>query len=170
MNRRESILKSLAGITAAAALTSKASAAEPTTDNPELEAIRAVIKAHDDALSQHDLNGVLATMTPNAVVMGCGPGELWSGSAEIKDAYLKFFEGFDKGEQEYHYNYRFGGLSSDMGWLTTSGEIKGKKNGKPVAFPINISLTAVKSGGAWLIASIHYSTLTGEGGSQAGAQ
>lgn len=169
MNRKESILKGLAGLTAIAALTPKAAAAMPKADPSGLEEIRAVLKAHDDALTMHDLNGVLATMAPKAVIMGCGPGEIWSGTEEIKVAYRNFFQTFDKGHQEYRYHFRFGGLSPEMGWLTTSGEISGKKNGKPVAFPINVSLTTVKSRGAWRIASLHYSTLTGEGGSSAGA-
>jgi uncharacterized protein (TIGR02246 family) len=167
MNRRESIITGLAGMTAVAALTPKASAAEPKDDNPELKAIRAVFKAHDDAMTNHNLEGVLATMAPNAVIMGSGPGELWSGKDEIKEAYGKFFEGFDKGEQDFHYNFKFGGLSSDMGWLVVSGEVNGKKDGKAIDFPINISLIMAKTGGKWLVASMHFSTLTGNGGAKA---
>ena len=161
MNRRESIITGIAGITAVVALAPKASAAETEADNPELEAIRAVFKAHDDAMTTHNLEGVLATLSPKAVIMGSGPGELWSGTDEIKVAYGKFFEGFDKGEQDFHYNFKFGGLSSDMGWLVASGEINGKKDGKEIAFPINISVTMAKEGGKWRIASMHFSTLTG---------
>ncbi len=161
MNRRETIITGIAGITAVAAFTPKASGAEPEKDNPELEAIRAVFKAHDAAMTKQDLEGVLATLSPKAVIMGSGPGELWAGTEEIKMAYGKFFEGYDKGEQEFHYNFKFGGLSSDMGWLAASGEVNGKKDGKPVAFPLNISLVMAKEGGKWLIASMHFSTLTG---------
>jgi ketosteroid isomerase-like protein len=167
MNRRQSIITGLAGVTAVAGLTSKAPAAEPKAGNPEQEAIRAVLRAHDDALTNHDLKGVLATMTPKTVIMGCGPGEIWSGTAEIKDAYQHFFEGFDKGHQVFHYNFRFGGLSSEMGWLGVSGEISGQKDGKPVAFPINISVAMEKSGGSWRIALLHFSNLTGADGGKA---
>ena len=167
MNRRETIIAGVAGITAVASLSPEASAAAPKSENPELEAIRAVFKAHDDALTNHDLKGILATVTPNAVVLGSGPGEVWSGTEEIKVAYRHFFEGFDKGHQVFSYNFRFGGISSEMGWLGVSGEINGTKDGKPVAFPINISVTMTKAGGAWRIALLHFSTLTDADGGKA---
>ena len=151
----------LAGVTAVAALTANVSAQDKKADNPELEAIRAVFKAHDAAMTGHDMKGALACFAPDGVLMGSGPGELWSGTEEIKAAYEKFFEGFDKGEQDFHYNHKFGGLSSDMGWLVASGEVNGKKDGKKIAFPLNISLTMAKKGGKWQIASMHFSTLTG---------
>jgi len=160
MNRRESITVGLAGVTAVAALSTNANAQEKKADNPELEAIRAVFKAHDAAMGSHDMDGVIACFAPDGVMMGSGPGELWSGTEEIKEAYTKFFEGFDKGEQDFHYNHRFGGLTTDMGWLVVSGEVNGKKDGKKVAFPLNISLTMAKKGGKWQIASMHFSTLT----------
>ena len=49
-----------------------------------------------------------------------------------------------------------------MGWLMASGNITGKKDGKDVAFPLNISLTVAKDAGAWRIAAMHFSTLTGD--------
>ena len=77
--------------------------------------------------------------------MGTGPGEVWVGPEEIKVAYEHFFEGFDKGEQNFQYHFKIGGVSTDMGWLMASGNITGKKNGKAVAFPLNISLTVAKA-------------------------
>ena len=167
MNRRKSIITGLAGATAVAALSSTANAAEakaaPKSDNPELEGVRALLKAHDEAMTGHDMDGVLATFASDGVIIGSGPGELWSGTEEIKGAYENFFKGFDKGAQKFHYNHRFGGLSADMGWLVASGEINAKKDGKEIAFPINISMTVAKSGSDWKIAAMHFSTLTGPG-------
>jgi uncharacterized protein (TIGR02246 family) len=163
MNRRESIVAGLAVVSAAATFTSIAQAQGPKADNPELDNIRALLKAHDEAMTNHDLPGVLATMAPKAAIMGTGPGEIWSGPDEIKVAYEHFFEGFDKGQQEFEYQFKIGGLGSDMGWLMASGNIKGKKGGKAFEFPINISLTVAKADGKWKIASMHFSTLTGEG-------
>ena len=111
-------------------------------------------------MTNHDLEGVLATMAANAVIMGSGPGEVWASTADIKEAYGHFFEDFDKGAQDFTYHVRFGGLSAEMGWLMASGEVKGKKGGKEHAFPLNISLAVAKKGGKWQIASMHYSTLT----------
>lgn len=165
MNRRNSIIAGLAGITAVATLAPSAQAADKAA-NPELDDIRALLKAHDEAMTGHDLKGVLATMTEKAAIMGTGPGEIWSGPAEIKDAYEHFFQGFDKGHQDFEYQFKIGELGSDMGWLMASGNIKGTKDGKAFEFPINISLTVAKSGGKWRIASMHFSTLTGEGGAK----
>lgn len=161
MNRRSSIIKGLTGIVAISAVTAKATAEEVKGDSADLEQIRAVLKAHDAAMTQQDMAGVLAVMAPKAVVMGSGPGEVWSGPEEIKDAYTHFFADFDKGEQDFTYNVKFGGLSSEMGWLMTSGEVKAKKDGKAFAFPLNVSLTVSKISGKWLIAALHFSTLTG---------
>jgi len=157
VDRRTAILGGLIAASTAAALSATALAAE----NPELDAIHALLKAHDDAMTNHDLKGVMATLTEKTAIMGTGPGEMWVGPEEIKDAYEHFFQGYDKGQQEFEYKFKHGGLSSDMGWLMASGNIKAKKDGKAVVFPINVSLTVAKAGGQWKIASMHFSTLTG---------
>ena len=157
VDRRTAILGGLIAASTAAALGATASAAE----NPELAAIHALLKAHDDAMTNHDLKGVLATLTEKSAIMGSGPGEMWVGPAEIKDAYEHFFQGFDKGQQEFEYKFKHGALGADMGWLMASGNIKAKKDGKALTFPINVSLTVTKAGGKWQIASMHFSTLTG---------
>jgi ketosteroid isomerase-like protein len=126
-----------------------------------------LLKAHDEAMTSHDLTGVMACFTEKAAIMGTGPGEIWVSPDEIKVAYEHFFEGFDKGEQNFEYQFKIGGATADMGWLMASGAITGKKDGKDFAFPINISLTVAKNGGNWQIAAMHFSTLTGAAGSEA---
>ena len=160
MNRRDSIVTGLAAIAAVATLDSSAQA-QDKADNPQLDAIRALLKAHDDAMTNHDLKGVMATLSEKASIMGSGPGEMWVGPEEIKDAYEHFFQGYDKGQQDFEYKFKHGGLGSDMGWLMASGNIKAKKGGKPIEFPINVSLTVVKAADKWKIAAMHFSTLTG---------
>lgn len=159
MNRRASILAGLAAATFGAA-----ALAQDPKENPELEEVHALLKAHDEALKRQDLAAVMATMAEKAAVMGTGPGEIWSGPDEIKAAYEHFFQGFDKGEQVFDYHFKLGGLGAEMGWLMASGNIKGKKGGKEFEFPMNISLTVTKRSGKWLIASMHFSTLTDEAG------
>ena len=56
---------------------------------------------------------------------------------EFKVAYEHFFKGFDKGEQKFEYQFRIGGVTPDMGWLTASGNVTGKKEGKEFAFPLD---------------------------------
>ncbi len=122
------------------------------------------MKTHDEAMTNHDLKGVMACLTEKAAIMGTGPGEIWVGPEDIKVAYKHFFEGFDKGEQNFEYQFKIGGVGTDMGWLMASGNVTGKKDGKDVAFPLNISLTVAKNAGDSRIAAMHFSTLAGAAG------
>jgi SnoaL-like domain len=115
MNRREAIIVGMAGITATVALAPTADAEERA--NPELDQVRALLQAHDEAFTNQDLDGVMACFREHAAIMGSGPGEIWSGPDEIKVAYQHFFDGFDKGEQKFEYQFRIGGLGSEMGWI-----------------------------------------------------
>jgi ketosteroid isomerase-like protein len=164
VSRRVALGAGLLGVAAVGGLASTASAADAPPENPELENVKALLKAHDDAMSNQDLPGVLATMSEKASIMGTGPGEIWTGPDEIKTAYEHFFMGYDKGHQEMEYQFRIGGLGTDMGWLMASGNCKGIKDGKKVEFPLNLSLTVAKAGGEWKVASMHFSTFTGPGG------
>jgi len=165
MNRKEAIL-GIATIAAAAAVPSVVSAQKPETggegENPELEPIRALLKAYDTAFTNHDLNGVMATLSDKAAIMGSGPGEIWSGPDEIKAAHQKLFEGFDARQQSFDYEFNIGHVMSDAAWMLTSGNVNGTKGGEEFTFPVNISLTATKQGGKWLIAAMHFSTVTDE--------
>jgi uncharacterized protein (TIGR02246 family) len=160
MNRREAIVAGVTGLAAAVAGPSVAQAEEPA-EHPEVESIRALLRAHDEAFTKQDLKGIMACFGPKAAIMGTGPGEVWSGPEEIKVAYEHFFEGFDKGEQKFEYQFKIGAVSPQMGWLMTAGNVTGKKDGKDYAFPLNISLTVAKHQEKWLIAAMHFSTLTG---------
>ncbi len=168
MNRREAIVAGVATMAAAIAVAPTADAESSKGANPDLEEIRTLLRAHDEAFTNHDLKGIMACLTEKAAIMGTGPGEVWSGPAEIKVAYEHFFEGFDKGEQKFEYQFKIGGVTSEMGWLMTAGNVNGKKGGKEISFPLNLSLTVAKKDGKWLIASMHFSTLTGS--SVAGAK
>jgi uncharacterized protein (TIGR02246 family) len=166
MNRREAIITGVTGMTAVVATASIAKAESSQGANPDLDQIRALLKAHDEAFTNHDLGGVMACLTEKAAIMGSGPGEIWSGPDEIKSAYEHFFEGFDKGEQKFEYQFKIGGVTPEMGWLMASGNVTGKKDGKDFAYPLNISLTVAKKEGKWLIAAMHFSTLTGAAASE----
>ncbi len=157
VQRRTAILTGLA-----AAMTAASVFGQDAKENPELENVRALLKAHDDAMKRQDLPAILALFAEKAAVMGTGPGEIWSGPEEIKSAYEHFFQGYDVGAQEFDYHFKIGSLGAEMGWLMASGNIDAKKDGKAYEFPLNISLTVSKSSGKWLIASMHFSTLTGD--------
>jgi ketosteroid isomerase-like protein len=162
MNRREAVVAAFAAVTTSAVLASPVRA--ETSENPEVEPIRQLLRAHDEAFTNQNLDGVMDCLAAKPVIMGTGPGEIWYGSEEIRGAYEHFFKSFDKGEQHFEYQFRFGGLSPDMGWLVTAGNVTGKKNGKDLAFPLNLSLVVSKQAGQWKIAAMHFSTLTGASG------
>ena len=151
------IAAGIAGISAATI--SKVGAKTPDAKNPELEAVSKLLRAHDKATTEHDLKGVMACLAADAAVMGTGPGEMWAGTEELKVAYEHFFMVFDKGEQDYKYNFMHGDLVDDMGWAMTSGTVTAKKDGKEFSYPLNVSLTVAKKGGEWKIAAMHFSNL-----------
>jgi uncharacterized protein (TIGR02246 family) len=160
MTRKEAIVTGVTGLSAMATATQSLQAEEAVQANPEVEEIRALLKAHDEAMTNHDLSGVMKCLTEKAAIMGTGPGEFYVGPEEIKLAYEHFFEGFDKGAQDFQYQFKIGGVGTDMGWLMASGNVTGKKDGQDIAFPLNISLTVAKESGDWRIAAMHFSTLT----------
>ena len=163
MNRRDAILTGVAGIAAAVTAPSTARAQESAAENTELDPLRALLDAYDNAFTNHDLDGVMATFSEKAAIMGTGPGEIWEGPDEIKAAHQRFFEGFDYGEQDFNYEYSIGETKPDTGWMMTSGNVTIKREGKEFTFPVNISLTAVKNGAKWAIATMHFSLLTDQG-------
>jgi uncharacterized protein (TIGR02246 family) len=147
-------------VTVAAAPSAEAESSQAA--DPELDQVRALLQAHNEAFSNHDMGGVLACFTEEAAIMGSGPGEIWSGPDEIKAAYQHFFTIFDKGSQKFEHQFRIGGLTSEMGWTMTAGDVTAKNEGKDFSFPLNLSLTVAKNEGKWLIAAMHFSTLTSD--------
>ena len=163
VHKKSAIAAGVAGISAVA-ITQAGAAEKPKGDEAELEKIKKLLLAHDDAMTKHDLKGALATLDDNAAVMGTGPGEMWQGKEELKVAYEHFFMVYDKGEQKYTPKFRVGGLTSEIGWLMTSGNVDGKRDGKEFSYPLNISLTVDKTGEDWKIIAMHFSTLTNDKG------
>src|SRR5512139_2700544 len=85
--------------------------------SPEVEALKALLDAHDKAFTSHDVDGVVALFAPSATILGTGPGEIWGGPAEIADAYRHFFEGFDVGKQTIESLWHDGRVAGDMAFL-----------------------------------------------------
>jgi ketosteroid isomerase-like protein len=164
MNRRDAVITGLASLAAAVGVQTDANAqaSDAETANPELDPLRTLLAAYDTAFTNQDLDGVIATLSDKAAIMGTGPGEIWSGPDEIKAAYRHFFEGFDVGQQSFDYEFTIGQVAADSGWMMTSGNVTGTKEGKDFTFPVNVSIVATKDGGKWQIAAMHYSILTGD--------
>lgn len=133
-------------------------AAESKEVPKEFAELFILLKAHDDAFTNHDLPGVLKVYASKSVLLGTGPGEMWSGTEELTVAYENFFKSFDKGHNDFESRHRIGAVTGDTAWLAVAGDTKAKKDGKDASYPLNVSLAFVKEGGAWKIASLHFST------------
>lgn len=126
----------------------------------QITEIKALLQAHDVAFTNHDLEGVLACYVtgPRTVVMGTGPGEVWVGKEEISQMYEQMFLDFDRGKQEFAYNWRQGGLNGRTAWLNTMGEVRLTKDGEEKAFAMNASCIIVRDGEGWKFVNFHFST------------
>ena len=56
------------------------------------------MQKHDEAMNQHNLEGITALFAPDSktVILGTGPGERYQGREEIKTAYTEMFKDFDR--------------------------------------------------------------------------
>src|SRR5215813_12123202 len=61
------------------------------------EEARALLAAHDKALSEKNLDAIMATFSsnPNTVVLGTGTEERWVGPQEIRAAYTEIIKDYD---------------------------------------------------------------------------
>jgi len=151
-------------------------AAAPTknvqVDEETRQGVRAMLDKHDQAMTEHNLEAVMDTYVqgPRTVVMGTGPGELWVGPAEIREAYKHFFEYFHKGGQGFQYSTVTAGARRGAAWLSAMGNITLSKGGQKREVPMNISAVMVREGDQWRIQQMHFSTLVGPGEPPAKAQ
>ena len=60
MTRKEAIVTGVGGLSALAMVAPAARAQDSKETNPKVEKIRALLKAHDEAMTNHDLKGVMA--------------------------------------------------------------------------------------------------------------
>ena len=157
LTRREDVM----AVVGAAALTMPAMAdMKEEEKNDSTEALRALLKAHNEAFTAHDMKGVLATLASDCTIMGTGPGELWIGHDEIKGAYEHFFEDFDKGEQQFESLWHHGNVGPHGAWLMTISKVTLEKDSEKSEFGLNLSLVCEKKKKDWLIQAMHFSNVT----------
>ncbi len=151
--------KSTANTNSAAANTAKAS------DPKVVDEIKELLAAHDKALNEQDLNGVMATYStdPKVVLLGTGKGERYVGADAIKNAYTEFFKDYDKGTFVPNCDWKSGGAddSGKMAWLAATCNETDSMKGVKREFVINVTATVVKQDSGWKFISLHMSNLTG---------
>ena len=125
--------------------------------------VTALLKQHDDAMNQHNLEGVTALFAPDpkTVIIGTGPGERFQGREEIKNAYTEMFKDFDKGTLKHECYWREGGGDEKLKWGAAMCKFSDSKGGKEREYGLNVSAVVKKAGDKWQFVMLHYSNLTG---------
>jgi uncharacterized protein (TIGR02246 family) len=152
--RRQVLLgAALSGIAVAAPAFGQATPANAAS----VEALKAMLDAYTKAFSAHDMAGVLKLFSPDAVVLGTGPGEIWGGSDEIAIAHKNFFSLFDPGKHTQEVQFRDGHVLGDMAWLASMSSVSFTKGANTIQFGLNLSAVFEKTGGTWQIRVLHMS-------------
>ena len=133
--------------------------AQSKPDAASVEALKAMLDTYTKAFSAHDLAGVLKVFSPDAVVLGTGPGEIWGGADEIATAHKNFFSLFDPGKHTQEVQFRDGHMIGDMAWLTSMSSVSFTKGGNTIKFGLNLSAVFERTGGAWLVRVLHMSNV-----------
>jgi len=136
------------------------------TQSADLSQIVALLQKHDDALNQHDLDGIMSVFAPtqNIVVLGTGPGERWSGRDEIRGAYTEIIKDFDRGTATRECYWKTGEIIENTAWVASMCKFADSKDGKKREYELNVSGVLRRIGGKWYFQSLHFSNLTGGGG------
>lgn len=135
--------------------------AQPVDEAVE-NAVIAAWQQHDKALSEHDIDGVLAVWADgeDSVLLGTGPGERWVGKEEIREAYENFFEDFDPYTMQSVCGWYVLGAQGDIAWGVTECDFTDSLDGDAREFPINFSVVLVNQDESWKFRTLHFSTLT----------
>jgi len=122
-----------------------------------------LLKKHDDAMNQHNLEGMVALFAPGpkTVVIGTGPGERYQGREEIKTAYAEMFKDFDKGTLTHDCYWKDGGGSDSLKWGAVMCKFSDSKEGQKREYGLNVSAVVEKEGDNWQFVMMHFSNLTG---------
>jgi len=129
--------------------------------------IASLLKKHDAALNQHDLDGVIQLYArgPTTVLLGTGPGEKYQGLDEIRTAYTEIFKDFDKGTVSANCYWKDGGVVGTAAWGAAMCKVSDSLGSKKREYELNVSAVMEKQGGRWLFRLLHFSNLTGGGSS-----
>jgi uncharacterized protein (TIGR02246 family) len=146
-----------------AGFTSLASAQSPKSE--AAADIAALLKKHDTAMNQHDLNRVIELYAkgPSTVLLGTGPGEKFQGLEEIRTAYTEIFKDFDKGSLSANCYWKDGGVLGTAAWGAAMCKVSDSLGTKKREYELNVSAVLEKQSGRWLFRMLHFSNLTGGG-------
>ena len=153
---------------------SEATGASNSAPKPEtkvkvnLDEIREVLAAHDKALSDKNLDAIMATFStnPTTVVLGTSAEERWMGTQEIRGAYTEILKDYDPGTLVTNCaTWKTGGSDDNgtMAWLAATCDCKDSLKGKAREYKLNVSATVEKQDGKWRFVSLHMSNAPPQG-------
>jgi len=139
-------------------------AANKVVDLKAVEEAKALLMAHDKALNDQNIDGVMATFStdPKVLLLGTGAGERFLGAEAIKSAYTEILKDYDKGTFEPGCAWKEGGMDEGgkMAWFAATCDAKDSKNGVKREYVLNVSATAVKQEAGWKFMMLHMSNAT----------
>ena len=122
--------------------------------------IKEFILKHRKAFQEKDIDTVMSMYSEDAVMMGTGPGERFEGQEEIRNAYLEYFNSFDR--EDYTVTWYKAGMQGDVLWATGMTMIRSYYKNELNEFPLNWSSVIVKEDGTWKFVQRHISNISCE--------
>ncbi len=126
--------------------------------------VKALLEQHNKSFSAHDIKGVMEmyASSPDVVLMGTGPGEVYVGDEAIGGAYDQFFNRFDPNSLTFQYDWSLAASRGNFAWFAVSTTIEGTLKNEKKERVLNMSGTLEKVKGKWRIVSMHFSRLGAE--------
>jgi ketosteroid isomerase-like protein len=126
--------------------------------------VKAVVEQHYKALSAQDLKGVMDTysFSPDVVLMGTGPGEVYVGDEAIGGAYDQIFGRFEPATLTFVYDWALAASMGNFAWFAVTVTIAGTVKNEKRERVLNMSGALEKMKGKWRFVGVHFSRLGAE--------
>ncbi len=126
--------------------------------------VKTVVEQHNKAFGAQDIKGVMDTYasSPDVMLMGTGPGEVYVGDEAIGGAYDQFFNRFDANTLKFSYDGALAASTGNFAWFAVTTTISGAVKGEKKERVFNMSGTLEKVKGKWRFLGVHFSRLGAE--------
>ena len=129
-------------------------------DSGAMAEIEQMIKSHNQAYDNKDIDAIMEFFAPDAILMGTGPGERYEGTEEIREAHVHFFESYDKQTSELTWHKIW--VNGDVAWCMAMKQYTLYNKNVKNEFALNWSVVLEKQNGKWVFVSLHFSNLVCE--------
>lgn len=124
------------------------------------EGVLTALKNYIKAYESKDIEGVMAVFadSPNTVMMGTGPDEVWVGKDDIRRAHDAFMANSEQETSEKEIIST--GAGEGFAWLTGAVAVTRKNGEDKETFQLNLSMVLEQDESTWYITAMHFSKLT----------